>query len=345
MAQSDDDEIRTVTLSPWAGSKVSGVIGFAIGLALVLIYLMTGGGQSLLHRTAIVRTYMADGTGLVRTAIVELNGIRVGRVKSVTLSHSADPKRAIQVEMRIRRNYLPAIPIDSKTEITADNLMGDKFINIEKGKSPQSVEPGSELATQPPTSNFDPGDLLASLKQILQSANTLLDQVENPATPLGQFVKGEDVYQQFLTTVIGIQNSVQKYGSSKGPIGQAVYGQALYQQMRQYVLDIDKQIVAVQANPMLANTSQYDAWMTQAKAFHESVRSVRDTPMLKDDAAYVNMQATLRNLNDMVNSVSAGPLLTGTELYESLNGSSRDARIFIRDFRLNPQKYLRLKVF
>jgi len=37
--------------------------------------------------------------------------------------------------------------------------------------------------------------------------------------------------------------------------------------------------------------------------------------------------------------------LTTTAVYENLDGSLRKLRENVRDFRLNPRKYLRLKVF
>lgn len=344
-AEEVEEEIRTVTLSPWAGTRVAALIGFAIGASFVLVYLMTGGGQALLHRRAVVHTFLADGTGLMRAATVELNGITVGRVSAVSLSRFPDAGRAVQVDMKIAMNYLDAIPVDSKTELTADNLLGNKFINITKGKSAKTIEPGAELATQPLTGNFDPGDLLQSLNAILQRANALLGQVEDPTTPLGQFVKGEDVYSHILNDVSGIQKSIRKYDNPKSPLGQAVYGEALYREFRQQLLDIDKQIAQVQANPMLATSTQYDGWLAQAKSFRQSVTSFRDSPMMKQDDFYQSTVKALNDLNDTVSAMAAGPLLTSTEVYESLNGSSRNARKFLKDFRENPQKYLRLKLF
>jgi phospholipid/cholesterol/gamma-HCH transport system substrate-binding protein len=345
MPTTDEEEIRTVTLSPWAGTRVTALIGFALGLAAVLVFLMTNGGQSLLHRTVIIHTYMADGTGLIRTAVVELNGIKVGKVKSMSFSRYPDSARAIQVDMKIRKDYLSAIPIDSKAELTADNLLGDKYINITKGASPQSIEPGADLATQPPTANFDPGDLLASMQTILERVNALLGLVEDPETPLGQFVQGEEFYSTLRDYVVGIQTAIHKFDNPKSELGQSVYGQALYREMRSRLMDIDRQIEQVQQNPLLAKSTQYDAWLAQAKSFRQAVASFRETPLMKQDDFYNNTRDALTRLDATVRAMTAGRLFTGAELYESLNGSSRNTRNLLKDFRQNPQKYLWLKVF
>ncbi len=341
----DDSEIRTVTLSPWAGTRVTAVIGFAIGVAAVLIFLLTGGGQALMHRTVIVHTYFSDGTGLIRTATVELNGIKVGKVKSVSLSRFSDAARAVQVDMRIRRDFLGVIPIDSKTELTADTLLGDKYINITKGASSKTIEAGAELATQPPSGNFDPADLLRSLQDILKSVTALLTEIEDPATPLGSFINGEDYYQQLLGDVSGIQAVIHKYANPRNHLGQAIYGQQLYQEMQARLMDIDKQVAAIQANPMLANTTQYDAWLAQTRSLHAAVDGIRKTPLLNEDDLYRSSVLILRNLNETVGSLAASQWITSAETFESLNGASRNARVFIHDFRGNPQKYLRIKIF
>lgn len=345
MAATEEEQIRTVTLSPWAGTRVTALIGFAFGLAVVLIFLMTGGGQALLHRTVIVHTYMADGTGLIRAANVELNGIKVGKVKLISFSHYPDAARAIQVDMRIRKDYLSAIPIDSKVELTADNLLGDKYINITKGASRQTIEPDADLATQPPAANFNPGDLMASLQNILERASALLGQAEDPKAPLGQFVKGEDFYSKLRDYIVGVQTTFHKYDNPQSELGKSIYGQTLYREMQQRLLDIDKQIEQVQQNPWLAKSTQYDAWLTQAKTFRQSVVAFRETPMMKQDDFYNNTRDALKSLDETVRAMAAEKLLTSTELYESLNGPGRNMRDFLKDFRQNPRKYMRLKVF
>ncbi|MDQ6675846.1 MAG: MlaD family protein [Acidobacteriota bacterium] len=355
MAEPEEEEIRTVTISPYASARVIAVIAVAFFIAATLAFLLTGGGQEVLHRSVIVRTYFADGTGLVRTADVQLNGIKVGEVKAVVLTDSTEPARAIEVRMNIQKNFLGAIPDDSLTEITADNLVGDKYINIRKGRSSRTISPGDELRTSPPTANFDPGDLLASISVILKRASDLLDQIENPSAPLGSLVKGEDLYDQIRDDIIAVQTAIHKYDNPKGPFGKAIYGQDLYNQLRKPMLDIDKMLADMQNGrgqygDLLKNSGQYDNLVASIRGFHKSVADMRASSMMSNDEQYRSAEAMLRNLNSTFDSLTTGEgqlaqLLTSSQLYEMLNGSSRDARAFVKDFRENPRKYLRIKVF
>ena len=42
--------------------------------------------------------------------------------------------------MQVQEKYLRQIPVDSVAGISAANLLGDKFINITKGREPQHGE-------------------------------------------------------------------------------------------------------------------------------------------------------------------------------------------------------------
>ena len=351
----DQEEIRTVTISRWASTRVTAVISVGLFITLTLAYLLTGGGEDVFHRNSQLRTYFDDGTGLVRTADVMLDGIKVGEIRRVGLSNSTDPKRAIEVQMNIRNNFLTAIPDDSQTEITADNLVGDKYINIKRGQSMRSIVPGEELKRVPPTNNFDPADLLASISATLKRATDLLDQVENPSTPLGTLVKGEDLYTQVRDDIRAIQNGLEAYTSPKSDVGQAIYNQDLYNQIRKPVMDLDQQLAQIengegQYGALLKDSSQYDDAVASVRKLRDSVRQIATSPMMASDEQYQEALRTLTALNATFDETTRGEglvaqLLSSTQLYEQLNGTSRETRAFVHDFRLNPRKYLRIKVF
>ncbi len=355
MTDTEEDQIRTVTINKWASSRVTAVLSVALLIALILVFLLTGSGGEIFHRSVSVRTYFDDGTGLVRTADVVLDGIKVGEVKSVRLNDTNDTSRAIEVRMNIRKDFLHSIPDDSKTEITADNLVGDKYINIQRGKSARSIVANDELQRVPPTPNFNPADLIASMQSILKRASDLLDQVENPQTPLGALVKGEDLYTNIRNDIKAVQDVITAYGSPKSPFGKAIYGQDLYNQIRKPVLEIDKQLADIENGQgtygqMLKDSSQYDSALARIRDFRASVKQMRNTPMLTSDEQYRNGLQMLKQLNSAFDELTRGEgqlarLLDSTQLYEQYAGTSRETREFIRDFRLHPQKYLRLKVF
>ncbi len=128
----------------WSQLKV-GVVGLTAFLILsLLIFLLTSSKNPFL-RTATLHVYLDDASGITDSTPVRLNGITIGSVDKVSLSNSADPKRTVEFELQVQEKYLPEIPVDSVAGITASNLLGDKFINITKGRAPRHVQDGGEI--------------------------------------------------------------------------------------------------------------------------------------------------------------------------------------------------------
>src|SRR5256885_2146962 len=116
--------------------RVATLIGAALAILSVLIYLLLGGSE-FLQPSVQVRTYLIDLAGLAKSSPVLFNGIRIGEVSSVELSHLNDPQKVVRVDLSIMQKYLNAIPEDSTVAVSAVNVLGDKFADINEGKSPR----------------------------------------------------------------------------------------------------------------------------------------------------------------------------------------------------------------
>src|SRR5450432_443605 len=128
----------------WAQLKV-GVIAVAAMLILgVLIFLLTGSG-SLFSSNASLYTYMDDSASMSPSTPVRLNGITIGKIDRVDFSGLKDKGKIVVVTMKVKSSMLAQIPEDSVAGVDAANLLGDKYINITKGKSPVSVKDNGTL--------------------------------------------------------------------------------------------------------------------------------------------------------------------------------------------------------
>ena len=76
--------------------------------------------------------------GLNTGADVRINGIKVGTI----LSQSINPEDYM-VDVKMSLSPEISLPEDSEITIAGDGLMGDKFIKIEPGQSPNKLTPGS----------------------------------------------------------------------------------------------------------------------------------------------------------------------------------------------------------
>jgi phospholipid/cholesterol/gamma-HCH transport system substrate-binding protein len=345
----EEGEIITVAMSPVAWIRVTVLIASAVGTLSVLMYLLAGNFQDIIQRRVTLVTYLPDATGIDRKDRVEIDGIPVGKVKSVSLTGSNEPSRIVRVEFTIRENYLSSIPVDSRAEVTADNLLGDKYINIHKGVGHEYVKPGDELLLQPPDSNFDAADLIVSMQNIITRANQLLDEIDDPNTNIGKNIQGEDYYDKLVSSVKGVQMAIHSYGNPKNPIGQALYGTELYDQLRNPFLEIDARLAAIQRGEgdlghAYASTEQYDRLRERIAGYHQSIENFQKNENLANDDQYQAAKVILERLKRVVDELAAAPSMSNPQIYESLNGQLRDLEKALSDFRKNPQKYLRVKV-
>ena len=129
----------------WSQLRVGVIAISAFAILFVMVFLLTSAKGGLFKHNALLRTYMDDASGLSDGTAVRLNGITIGYLDGLELTPSRDPKRAVGFNMRVQPEYLSKIPVDSVVGIGAANLLGDKFLNITKGQSPEHVKEGAEL--------------------------------------------------------------------------------------------------------------------------------------------------------------------------------------------------------
>ena len=129
----------------------------ALGAMLVLavlIFLLTG-NKKLFAPKATLYTYMDDSAALAVGAPVRLNGIMIGNVDAVgSVRARTSPAGSCESACPWMPRRLKDIPVDSEAAISAENVLGTKYINIKRGTSPQTVRDGGEVRSAD-VSEFD----------------------------------------------------------------------------------------------------------------------------------------------------------------------------------------------
>ncbi len=181
----------------WAQLRVGIVAAVSMLLAAALIFLLTG-NSTLLEGSSQLRTYMEDSAGMTEGSAVRLNGILAGSLKKVRLSGSSDPKRTVEIEMDVQNRFLDSIPDDSVAAISASNLLGDKYINITKGRSSTHVEKGGELKSAQvqdiPQLVQQSAVILTQFQDVVGRVDSLLKDIDSGKGNIGKLLKDEELY-------------------------------------------------------------------------------------------------------------------------------------------------------
>ena len=342
----------------WAKVRVTTMIACAVTIASVLVYLLLGGAE-FLQPAFTVHTYLIDLSGVEKGNPVRFNGIRVGKVTATALSHSPDPQKVVRVDMLIVRRYARSIPEDSTAVVAAEDVLGDKYIDINAGKGARRLQADAELASPPPK-QYNQADLIKAARDILARMDSLFSDIEAGRGEFGKLVKGEEIYDSMVKKVADFQRQVRAATSKDTPIGRLIYDEAAYNEIRRPLQSMDHALAELQAGhgaggKFLKDPAQYDRLRKSVGDLNRVVADLRGGKgqagnLLKNDELYTRVNRMVGNLNAQMDALNSGQgtlgqLMSSTSVYESLNGSMKNLREGIKEFRSNPKKFLYMKVF
>jgi phospholipid/cholesterol/gamma-HCH transport system substrate-binding protein len=331
----------------WAKFRVLVLTVVSAAILGTMLYLLYG--ISLLAPKTAVYLYIPDASGLSDESPVRVDGIDVGRVSAVELSGSNQPARIVKVTISVERDRLGRIPADSVTQISSDSLVGDKFVDITSGTSPKPIPPEGELIYK------DQPELLKSLDltqftQELRLVDATLTDIEQGRSEFGKFYQGTEMYNDLLRRMLDLQRGMRAAISTTGMVGSLMSTDRLHREISDLLVSVDEKVGKLQsgqgaAGQLLRSSAQYDQLLETAQGFRRSVEQLQANPVVQSDSAYAGATQWLRAMIQSVDEVNRDPRISTTAVYENLNGSLQELRDTMRDFRQNPKKYLRMKVF
>jgi phospholipid/cholesterol/gamma-HCH transport system substrate-binding protein len=260
--------------------------------------------------------------------------------------------------MSLERRLIAVVPQDSTVALQADNLLGDRYINITRGKSSNPVAPGGVLVA-PPVQAVDQADMMKAVQDMLHNVDTALGDVESGNGSLGKLFKGDD-YDQLVVRVRRFQRQIAETTNRKTTAGKLLYDDVHYRRIQTTLKRLDDTLADLQAGrgqmgALLKDPATYDQLVKSISSVDRSLAELeagrgRAGGLLSDDRLYTNLTRQVNQLTAQVDALNAGEgllgeMLVSTQLYESLNGSMRQLQTGIADFRANPKKYLWVKVF
>ncbi len=346
----------------WAKLKVGLLALGAMVILGVLIFLLTG-DTHLFAKNVKLYTYMSDSAALAKASPVRLNGILVGKVTDIALSGDNKPRRIIRITMEVDKNMLSEIPVDSVSAISAENVLGTKFINIKKGVKPETVQPGGELPSLD-TTGFDDlvqqgYALLASVQTIVKRVDAIVSLVEVGQGSIGKLLVDETLYNKVISIASEAEKLAKALNSSQGSIGKLIYSDQLYNDFRASLGKIDTLLDGLQqgkgsAGKFLTDDAVYDE---ARKTIAELRKTVEDLnagkgtagKLLKSDELHSQLLTSMRKLDGIIDKINAGQgtigqLMVNPALYDSLNGTMREVQGLVKDIHANPKKFLRIKL-
>ncbi len=350
----------------WSQLKVGIVAAIALAVLAALVVTMSG-SNPLFRKTQVVYVYFDDSFAMtVGATPVRLNGIPVGKVSGVDLSGEAAVNRTVRISLALNEESLSSIPVDSTAGLAQQNLLGARYINIKRGKSEQTIQPGAEIATQATTEIQDMLDegksTLSALQTILKRVENIVIEIEDGKGTIGKFLRDETLY----TNLVGVTDETNKlvaaFNNPNSTLGRLLNETDLYDDIRGTMGKVDRLVDGLNAGEgtagkFLKDDALYEDFRGTIADLRETLRLVNSGDgtigkLMTTSTLHTRLEDTMTRLDSMLDKINSGEgtfgqLLLNPALYESMDGTMREVQGMMKDFRANPKKFLtiQLKLF
>lgn len=281
-------------------SKLRVGIFVLVGLAVLgFLILNSSGDFNPFESKMRLKARFAAADGLREGSEVQLAGVRIGKVETVSLLPPDTPEdfkveavMAIDQEMN-GRPINERIRTDSNAQLVATSLLAnDKIINI---------SPGSAKGTPVSENDILESRIAISVNQLTQTGNDLLEQINKIAVPaneilnkanqgegtLGKIVNDESLYRNLdatvaetKLTVTKLQTTLDKVNSGQGSAGKLLNDPALYNSLNRTVSQLESI-----SNDLRAGRGSAGKFITDDALYNETRAAIID---LRTSAAKIN---------------------------------------------------------
>ncbi len=353
----------------WSQLKTGIIVLVASVVLVTLLFLMTSAsGLGILSKKLTVTTYFENAAGLKEGGAVNLQGVTIGSVKSVTVT--ADPARKltpVKVVMKIDSKYQDQLKEDSKAALTTVGVLGDTVVDINSQVATgPPLKDGDELHTLETPSITDvvkaSQGTIEQLNVILAKMNSIVDNLQSGKGSVGELINDPALYNKANATVDELHTLEANLNAGKGSIGKLLTDDTLFNRLNLAAKKLDDIGDAVQTGKgtaaMLINdpkfAQQLRDTLTRTDSLLDAVQNGKGAAgMLINDPKFAqSLRDTIAATDQLVSGVSEGKgtlgkLATDDQAYANLNKLLTQSTLLVDTIRADPKKYLtiHLKIF
>jgi phospholipid/cholesterol/gamma-HCH transport system substrate-binding protein len=301
-------------------------------------------GRSLFSHTTTLYAEYDNLNGLQKSALVVINGLKIGTVTKTYLKEDGSGK--IMVRMEIEDGI--TIPKCAVAKIKSPDLMGAKQMSIEfdiKSKT-SPCGPGSTMAIDGDTLTAASANLMESflntdLDPIMASTEVILDSAKYWVAHRDRIKEVQSLSQ----SIKGIQSTVDNLSQITSKVNGLIVGVAG---------GATKTInnLADATGNLKDNNSKITATLQNAQDFSAKLKNLPlEQTIGEANKTVKDLQLTLQKFNATIEGLNAiiadanagkgtlGALLKDKQLYSDLQLTNLQIQLLIQDFRRNPKRY------
>src|ERR1035437_4276555 len=298
--------------------------GTALLTILVFVWLFNFlKGKDFLKSTAVYYTIYDKVGGLAVSSPVEINGYKVGVVRSLDFIDATSGK--LLVEFSVKKNF--KLPKNTVAEIVPISLLGGMKVQFVYGKGPGTYSEGDTI----------PGRL----------AESLMDKIDTEILPVKEKISNLIVV---IDSVISSVDEIMNPEFKKELRGTFMHLNNTTASIDKAIGSKEKELAATLDNINNFTKMLSDNSGKMNKTF-SNLESVTDTLAASNISASVsNLKTSLEKASSLLDNLnkgkgSAGQFLTNDTLYTNLTNSLESLNVLLKDMKTNPKRYVHFSVF
>jgi len=341
---------RTRSLA-WAELKIGLVALFAIVMATVLIFLLSGEGGFFWQRYPI-KTVFTNIAGLKPGAPVRVAGVEVGSVQDTPFVGDR-----VEVIMEVSREQAQRITSGSVASLGSVSLLGEAAVDITPSSEGTPVPEWGYVRSGPATGSLS--EVATQASEGIEQLTALLADVRAGRGTVGQLVTNDQLYRDMSALVTSMEDVARNVSSGRGTLGRLMNDPAAARALEGSLQNLETITARIRSGEgslgKLLNDDALSASLTATTGNLESItgRISRGEgtagKFITDDQLYSRFNSVADRLDQVMGALqkgdgTAGQLLRDKQLYENMNGTMAEVRALVSEIRKDPRKYLNVRV-
>jgi phospholipid/cholesterol/gamma-HCH transport system substrate-binding protein len=341
---------RTRSLA-WAELKIGLVSLFALFMAALLIFLLSGEGGFFWQRYGL-KTVFTNVAGLKAGAPVRVAGVEVGAVTEVQFLGDR-----VEVLMEVSKDMRERITTSSVAALGSVSLLGEAAVDVTASSRGTPIPEWGYVRS---------GPAAGSLSDVAEKASAGIDQISALVTDIrgGRGTIGklfaEDTLHEDLTALLAAYEDVARnLTSSRGSVGRLLNDPTMAKSLEGSLQNLEAVMGKIRAGEgSLGKLLNDDAMAKSLTSTTGNLDVI--TGRLSRGEGSVGKLFTERELYDRLNSMSdrfdkvaatlqqregtMGLLLNDKQMYEKINATVDEVRGLVAAIKADPKKYLNVRV-
>jgi phospholipid/cholesterol/gamma-HCH transport system substrate-binding protein len=341
---------RTRSLA-WAELKIGLVSIFALFMAALLIFLLSGEGGFFWQRYGI-KTVFANVAGLKAGAPVRVAGVEVGAVTEVQFLGDR-----VEVLMEVSKDMQERITTSSVASLGSVSLLGEAAVDVTASSRGTPVPEWGYVRSGPAAGSLT--DVAEKASAGIDQLSALVTDIRGGRGTIGKLFTEDTLHNDLTTLLTAYEGVARNLTSSRGSIGRLMNDPTMARSLEGSLQNLEAVMAKIRAGEgSLGKLLNDDAMAKSLTSTTGNLDVI--TGRLSRGEGSVGKLFTERELYDRLNSMSdrfdkvaatlqqregtMGLLLNDKQMYEKINATVDEVRGLVAAIKADPKKYLNVRV-